>query len=95
MFGLSIPVTILIIFYLVMSVITFIVYAVDKSAAVHHRYRVPEKTLLLLAFFGGALGALLAMYTVRHKTRKWYFAVPVPVMLMVQVGVLVYGILLK
>jgi uncharacterized membrane protein YsdA (DUF1294 family) len=55
------------------SLVTFILYATDKRKAQKGDWRIPEKTLLLFSFFGGALGGLLAMTTVRHKTKKWYF----------------------
>jgi uncharacterized membrane protein YsdA (DUF1294 family) len=46
--------------YLVLSAITFGVYAVDKSAAGTSRRRVPERTLLLLGFAAGWPGGVLA-----------------------------------
>ena len=55
------------------SVVTFFAYAVDKGKAKREKWRVSEQALLSLSFFGGALGGYLAMYTVRHKTKKWYF----------------------
>jgi uncharacterized membrane protein YsdA (DUF1294 family) len=55
------------------SLLTFFVYAVDKQKAKKQAWRIPEKVLLGLSFFGGALGGYLAMNIVRHKTRKWYF----------------------
>jgi uncharacterized membrane protein YsdA (DUF1294 family) len=58
-----------------MSVVTFVVYARDKSAAGTRRRRVPENTLHLLAVFCGWPGALLARRTLRHKTRKTRFLV--------------------
>lgn len=51
----------------------FIFYAVDKWKAIHQRWRIPEKVLLLEALLGGGIGALLAGKLVHHKTRKWYF----------------------
>ena len=57
----------------VLSLITFILYAVDKAKAENGEWRIPEATLLGFSFFGGAIGGYLAMYTVRHKTKKWYF----------------------
>ena len=51
----------------------FIAYAVDKGKSKRGAWRVSEKTLLLLSFFGGAAGGYLAMNMVRHKTKKWYF----------------------
>ena len=41
----------------------------DKAQARDHGPRVPERTLLLVALFGG-LGAWLGQHLLRHKTRK-------------------------
>ena len=51
--------------------------------------RIPESTLLLFAALFGAVGGTLGMYLLRHKTRKAKFVL-VPVMAVVQVGVLVW-----
>ena len=62
--------------YLVLlSVITFIAYGVDKKKAIKGKYRTKEKTLLLLSFLGGAFGGYPAMLVFRHKTKgeHWYF----------------------
>ena len=59
--------------YLVVSLITFIVYAVDKSAARRDAWRTKENTLHLLALFGGWPGALIAQQTLRHKSSKRSF----------------------
>ena len=56
-----------------LSLITFFVYVADKQKAKKKAWRIPEKTLLLLSFFGGAAGGFAAMYTARHKTKHWYF----------------------
>ncbi|ERH31911.1 hypothetical protein HMPREF9244_00350 [Alloscardovia omnicolens F0580] len=48
-------------------------------------------TLLGLAYFGGALGALLGMYIFRHKTQKNYFYIGVPLMLIMQLVILWYA----
>ena len=61
------------IYIAVLSMITFITYAVDKKKAQKGKWRIPEATLLSLSFFGGALGGYLAMYAVRHKTKKLTF----------------------
>lgn len=60
--------------YLVgVSIVAFLAYAIDKNKAKRGAWRVPEKVLLTLSLIGGAAGGYLAMHTVRHKTRKWYF----------------------
>lgn len=62
-------------YFVLMSLITFILYSVDKRKAVKGSWRIPEKVLLLMSFFGGAIGGFLAMQIMRHKTRAehWYF----------------------
>lgn len=57
----------------VISLCNFLLYAIDKIKAKMGAWRIPEKTLLLFSFFGGALGGLVGMWLCRHKTRKWYF----------------------
>ena len=50
----------------------------DKVNAAEHRSRIRIVTLLGLAFVGGSVGSLLAMYLLRHKTSKNYFTFGVP-----------------
>lgn len=66
-------------------------FAVNKVNAAEHRSRIRIKTLLGLVFIGGSMGALLAMYLLRHKTRKAYFTVGVPLIMIMQVVVLFYA----
>ena len=63
-----------------MNLVTFIVYAYDKHIAQQNRgkRRVPERTLILLSFLGGFLGALLGMFLCRHKTKHAKFLILVP-----------------
>lgn len=58
---------------LVLSVLNFIIYGLDKNAAKKNAWRTPEARLLGIGFFGGAAGGLLGMMYFHHKTRKWYF----------------------
>jgi uncharacterized membrane protein YsdA (DUF1294 family) len=60
--------------YFAASVITFAVYAWDKSAARNGRWRTRESTLHLLALVGGWPGALLARQLLRHKSSKKPFS---------------------
>lgn len=55
------------------SLAAFVLYGVDKSRARRGAWRISEKALLCLSFFGGAAGGLLGMVLFRHKTRHWYF----------------------
>lgn len=61
--------------YLILSFLTFIIYAYDKNKAQKHEWRVPEKTLHLLELFGGWPGALIAQQVIRHKNKKTFFQI--------------------
>lgn len=61
---------IVLIAYTGLSVMTFVAYAIDKSAAQTGRWRTKETTLHLLSLAGGWPGALIAQETLRHKSRK-------------------------
>jgi len=60
-------------FYMVVSIITFTVYAIDKSAATKGTWRTSESTLHLLSLVGGWPGALVAQQKLRHKSKKQFF----------------------
>ncbi|MCC5788987.1 MAG: DUF1294 domain-containing protein [Opitutales bacterium] len=59
--------------YGVLSLVTFIAYALDKAAARKGSWRTPESTLHVLSLLGGWPGALVAQRKLRHKTRKSSF----------------------
>jgi uncharacterized membrane protein YsdA (DUF1294 family) len=86
--------TVFIAFLLLINVISFSVFAVDKQKAVQGKWRIPEKVLILLAGMGGAAGALLAMKIFRHKTRHPKFSIGIPVLLILQIIVALIVILL-
>ena len=82
---------IILIWYIVLiNIVTFIVYAIDKYNAVNRKSRIRIVTLLLLAFFGGTIGGLSSMYLFRHKTLTDYFTVGLPLMMVMQGFLLVY-----
>lgn len=61
--------------YLIVSLITFIAYALDKSKAQRGVWRTPESTLHFLALIGGWPGAAIAQQVLRHKSKKKEFLV--------------------
>jgi uncharacterized membrane protein YsdA (DUF1294 family) len=77
--------------YVVASIVCFVVYAVDKRAAVSHGQRTPESTLLLLGLVGGWPGAVLAQQMLRHKTTKRSFRARFWITVVVNVVVLGAG----
>ncbi len=75
---------VLFIYLLIINVVTFFVYLLDKHNAKKKLYRVSEKNLIVLALVGGSVGALLAMYILRHKTKHLFFTLSVPIILLLQ-----------
>ena len=82
---------ILIAYLVIINFITFAAFAVDKIAAIERKSRIRIVTLLALAFFGGSVGGLIAIYLLRHKTRKDYFTVGIPLIMIMQVVLLFYA----
>ncbi|AYM99745.1 DUF1294 domain-containing protein [Chryseobacterium sp. 3008163] len=58
---------------LIINLITFITFALDKWKATQHKRRISEFSLLALTFIGGTVGAVLAMLIFRHKVSKKSF----------------------
>lgn len=77
-------------YIILINLIAFALMGIDKRRAVRHAWRISEKTLFLSALLGGSLGALLGMYTFRHKTRHWYFVYGIPAILLLQTGLTFY-----
>ena len=81
---------IIIVYLLAINIVTLIAFAVDKIAAIEHRSRIRIVTLLALAFIGGSIGALIAMYVFHHKTKQDYFSVGVPLIMLMQAVVIFF-----
>lgn len=70
------------------NMLTLIFIGWDKRQSKRGGRRVPERRFFLLALLGGAAGGLLGMYAFRHKTRHWYFRWGMPLILLLQLGLL-------
>lgn len=75
---------------LAMSLLAYVLYFVDKKKAEHNHWRIKEHTLLSIGIIFGALGSLFAMYTIRHKNRKWYFVFINVTSLIVHIAIGIY-----
>jgi len=75
---------ILIIYLVGINLVTFLLYGVDKWKARKGRWRIPEDSLIWLAVAGGSIGALIAMWLFRHKTRHMKFILGIPAILLLQ-----------
>lgn len=77
-------------YIIVINVIAFILYGIDKERAIKRRWRVSEKTLLGAAMLGGSLGAILGMYGFHHKTKHWRFRILVPLFLLLHIVIILW-----
>ena len=82
--------TIILIYLLIINVVTFIVYGIDKYKAKHAKWRISEATLLLLAAIGGSIGAWCGMKVWHHKTMHKKFKYGVPAIFILQVALAVW-----
>lgn len=73
------------------NLLSFGLMAYDKRCARRHRRRVPEQRLFLAAACFGALGGVLAMKLLHHKTRHWNFKTFFPMFLMLQLIILLFA----
>ncbi|MEA3419999.1 MAG: DUF1294 domain-containing protein [Campylobacterota bacterium] len=81
----------LLIIYLVMiNLVTFLIYGLDKYAAIHGWQRAPENLLHVLAFSGGSPAALLAQKIFNHKTSKRSFQIIYWAIVAVQAGMILF-----
>lgn len=77
-------------YLLIQSLITFIMFGIDKWKSKHGKWRIPEATLLLMAACGGSIGALLGMSVWHHKTLHKKFKYGVPAILIAQVAIVLF-----
>ena len=82
--------TTILIYLLAVNTVTFIVYGIDKYKAKHDNWRISEATLLLLAVFGGSIGAWFGMKVWHHKTMHKKFKYGVPVIFLLQLALAVW-----
>ncbi len=61
---------------------------IDKRKAKKGSFRIPEATLFSIAIIGGSIGSILGMFLFRHKTKHWYFVTGLPVIFVLQLGLM-------
>ncbi len=83
--------TIIITYFIIMSIVAFILYFIDKRRAIRHKWRISEATLLTVSCIGGSFGAFLAMKKLRHKTKHAKFYITVPLMMIIHIVIIIYA----
>lgn len=73
------------IYIVIINLIAIILTIHDKRAAVRHKWRVPESTLLITAALSGCIAMYMTMHIIHHKTRKKKFMIGIPVIFVFEV----------
>jgi hypothetical protein len=71
---------------LIINLIAFILYGIDKKRAIRNEYRIRESVLLWMARLGGAIGSWLGIKLFRHKTKHTKFRIVVPLWVVIWVA---------
>ncbi|WP_262428663.1 DUF1294 domain-containing protein [Paratissierella segnis] len=80
--------------YLVLvNLITFAAFGVDKYKAKWNKWRIPESNLIFLSIIGGSAGGILSMLIFKHKTHKMKFKIGMPIILLLQILIFIYFII--
>ena len=77
-------------YILIINIITFLIYGVDKYLAYKEKNRISEKFLLTLALCFGIIGAVLGMKVFRHKTKKNSFKISITLIIIIIQLIIIY-----
>lgn len=82
--------TLILLYIVLINILTFFIYGIDKLKAKKSKWRVPESTLMGMAIIGGSIGAWLGMKIWHHKTLHKKFKYGVPLILVAQTALCCY-----
>ena len=68
----------------IINIVTFIIYGIDKYKAKKGKWRIPENSLIGLAIIGGSIGAYIGMRVWHHKTMHLKFKYGIPLIIIIQ-----------
>ncbi len=79
------------IFYylIIINIVTFISFGLDKLYAIKNMYRIRESTLISLCILGGTPLGYIGMKLFRHKTKKPFFKIGIPLIFIIQLILIV------
>ena len=89
-----VQIQIIILSYLVViNLIAFVLYGIDKKRAIRNEHRIRESVLLWIARLGGAIGSWLGIKSFHHKTKHTKFRVIVPLLMIIWIVAVVLAAL--
>lgn len=82
-------------YLLIINILAFVLYGIDKRKARREEYRIPESTLLWMARLGGGVGSWLGIKAFHHKTKHVRFRIVVPLWTILWASAIAMVFLLK
>ena len=79
-----------VIYLIVINLIGVLIMYIDKRKAMYGRWRIPEKTLIIVALLGGSIGCMFGMKFFRHKTQKIKFVLGYPTIFIAELIIIIY-----
>jgi len=83
-------ITYLLIYLVVINILGYSLMMIDKKRAIKHQYRISERTLWITAILFGALGLFIGMKNFRHKTKHALFKYGLPILSVLELGIVLY-----
>lgn len=86
----NIGLSIFLAYILVISLVSIVVCFYDKKISKLNRVglRTPEKSLLVLSALGGSVAMFITMLLIRHKTKHVKFMLGIPLIMIIQAGII-------
>ena len=80
-------------YLVVINLIAFVLYGIDKKRAIRNEHRIREGALLWIARLGGAIGSWLGIKIFRHKTKHTKFRIVVPLWMIIWIVAIVFAVI--
>ena len=71
-------------YFIIINIISFSLFLIDKKKAIKKKWRISENTLLLTSLLGGSIGSLISLYKFHHKTKHFKFTFGIPFIIILQ-----------
>ncbi|MCH5298333.1 MAG: DUF1294 domain-containing protein [Ruminococcus sp.] len=75
-------------YFIIISIVAVIITCYDKHCAIYDRWRIKERTLLIVSALGGGIAMYVTMQLIRHKTKKLKFMLGIPLIVIAEIFLL-------
>lgn len=77
-------------YIVILNLFGLFIMHVDKEKAKKGKFRIRERTLILVVILGGSIGSYMGMKIFRHKTKHFKFKYGIPFIILVQILIFLY-----